>query len=250
MIVGKIAFVMKYGTVAKVWCYAKMKIRACLGVLKFRHSKGVGFVLRRCPRRETLMSYRIASWTMVILYTGFLSVFADGGLSSVSDKERKDYLHKAKVWHQTDIPNTNILAGAESEIAVPFNEQVTCQYVEPQVQPSGYAPKFRCRFSNGGQNVHVKYDTREVYGEVAGTRLLWALGFFTDKNYAVKLRCLGCPGKNPFHPSPQEARVDRTLDNALIEEDFPGEIAQFHDQGWAWKELNDVDEKSGGSGKA
>ena len=195
------------------------------------------------------MSLRIASWSLIVLYTGLLSVFSDGGLSSLSEKERKEYLHRSKVWHQTDIPNTNILAGPESEIAVPFDQQVTCQYVEPQSKPSGYAPKFMCRLSSGGQVVHVKYDTREVYGEVAGTRLLWSLGFFTDRNYAVKLRCLGCPEKNPFHPSQGEARVERTINNALIEQDFPGEIANSHDEGWAWKELNDVDEKSGGSSK-
>lgn len=185
----------------------------------------------------------------LIIFLFAVTAFADGDLAQVSDKARKEYLREAKVWHQTDIANTNILAGPQSTIAAAPEQEVTCQYVEPQGDPEGYAPKFKCKLP-AGQIVRVKYDTREVFGEVAGTHLLWALGFFTDRNYPVKLKCLGCPERSPFHPKPEEARIERNFSKTLIEEDFPGEIGEHHDQGWKWKELDEVDVRAGGSSRA
>jgi hypothetical protein len=110
--------------------------------------------------------------------------------------------------------------------------------VEPKEPPGGTTPKFKCKLRSGDV-VRVKYDTPEVFAEIAGSRLLWALGFYADKDYLVKIRCLKCPEKNPFKPEPHEARITRLIPDAMIEENFQGDIIeQSEDQGWNWSELS------------
>ena len=60
-------------------------------------------------------------------------------------------------------------------------------------------PKFHCEMPDG-QVLKVKYGASngELPAEVAGTRLLAALGFGADAMYVVgKVRCTGCP-RSPF----------------------------------------------------
>lgn len=71
-----------------------------------------------------------------------------------------------------------------------------CRFVnEP---PSGTTAKFNCVL-DGGAVIKVKYGRNpEIQGEVAGTRLLRALGFPADDVAIVpRLRCYGCP-RDPF----------------------------------------------------
>jgi hypothetical protein len=197
-------------------------------------------------RLEVPMSI-LKSCVFLFLFSWIL--FPPGDLSHLSRSARSHYLHEARVWRQTDIPGTNILAGPQSPIAIPPEHEVDCQYVEPREVPTGYSPKFQCKLAGSQQVAHVKYGSHEVYAEVAGTRLLWALGFYTDEDYPVKIRCSGCPEKSPFHPSKSEARVERYFDDAIIEQAFEGEIAEYHDQGWTWQELDLVDVRFGGAPK-
>jgi hypothetical protein len=67
----------------------------------------------------------------------------------------------------------------------------------------------------------------------------------------VKIRCLKCPSKNLTKPSKEEARIERIIEGAIVERNFSGkEISVYHDEGWNWDELDQVDPKSGGSSKA
>lgn len=144
----------------------------------------------------------------------------------------------------------DIMAGPQNEISVPPEQEVTCKFVEPKTRSKGFSPKFKCKLNNGA-TVRVKYSSRETYSEIAATRLLWALGFYTDEVYPVKLRCLGCPKDNPSHPAKGEPRVEMVFNDAIIERSFPGEeIGEFRDEGWKWEELDQVDPKSGGSSRA
>jgi len=72
----------------------------------------------------------------------------------------------------------------------------------------------RSKLSGSGAVVRVKYgkDTHEVYSEVAATRLLWALGFYADEMYPVRLKCLQCPEKDPTRPKKDEPRIDLIID--------------------------------------
>jgi hypothetical protein len=179
-----------------------------------------------------------------------LSVLDACKLWQIPNWTRKQYLRKGKVWHKTEIPRMDILAGPQNDIAVPAEQEVTCKFVEPKKRSSGFSPKFKCTLNNGAM-VRVKYSSRETYAEIAATRLLWALGFYTDEVYPVKLRCLGCPKNNPSHPAKDEPRVEMVFQDAIMERNFPGtEIGEFSDQGWKWGELDQVDPKFGGSSRA
>jgi hypothetical protein len=112
---------------------------------------------------------------------------------------------------------------------------------------TGHSLKFACDVGNG-DIVKVKFGEAngEVYGEVAATRLLWALGFGADRMYPVRVNCLGCPSSLGGVPSSAGAF---TFDPAVIERSMTG--ARFEDDpGWSWSELELVEEESGGSPRA
>jgi hypothetical protein len=188
---------------------------------------------------------------VAILLCGSNVLFEDADFWRVSDKDRKYYLTKGQVWHQTDIGSTDVYAGPSGEIAIPPETEVACKYVEPRIRSTGHSPKFKCKLPKNNETVRIKFGSKEANAEVAGTRLLWALGFYSDKNYPVRLKCLGCPGKNPSKPSSDEARLDRLLEDTVLEENFEGkEIGVYPDQGWNWQEIELVDEKIGGASRA
>ena len=61
----------------------------------------------------------------------------------------------------------------------------------------------------------------EMYGEVAATRLLWALGFGADRMYPVKVICRNCPENAVKNGKPVPGQ--RTFDPAAIERKVPGD---------------------------
>ena len=73
------------------------------------------------------------------------------------------------------------------------NADVDCTFaIEPV---DGSTPKFKCLLPSG-ERIKVKYGlpNGELPAEVAGTRLLAALGFPSDRMYKVhSVRCRGCP---------------------------------------------------------
>ena len=82
----------------------------------------------------------------------------------------------------------------------------------------------------------------EVYGEVAATRLLWALGFEADRMYPVRVLCRECPSRF----GGRESSGGRLFDPAVIERTVPG--SEFDkDPGWSWTEIDSVDPALGGA---
>ncbi len=160
-------------------------------------------------------------------------------------KERNNYLQHARLWQKTEIPTMNLLGGPQNEIAVPLDAEVQCHYVEENGEVIGASPKFKCSLLDSGEVVRIKFSRRETYAEIAGTRLLWALGFYTDEVYPVKLRCFGCPQHDPSEPEDEETRMERVVEDAIMERNFDGvELGQFPDQGWKWRELDRIAKRS------
>src|SRR5262249_3921591 len=153
--------------------------------------------------KDVMTFRRICLFVLLFLLTAAL--FPSEKLRRTTPKIRKAYLRQAKIWHWTDIPKTNFLAGLKS------HSEVVCQYIEPKQVSRGFSPKFECKLLGTGEVLRVKYDTREIFGELAGSHLLLALGFYADENYPARIRCLGCPQTNPRQPSADEPREERTI---------------------------------------
>jgi hypothetical protein len=123
------------------------------------------------------------------------------------------------------------------------NETVNCTYHEKAM--SGRSAKFTCIIPPDDE-VKVKFgrENGEVYAEVAATRLFWALGFPADRMYPVRVVCTKCP------PQPDVPKIDGAIlfDPSSIERKFKGwTIETAPDTGWAWPELDNVDESAGGA---
>jgi hypothetical protein len=122
---------------------------------------------------------------------------------------------------------------------------VSCKYVDHKSK--GRSPKFSCE-TDSGDDLKVKYGQTngEVYGEVAATRLLWALGFGADHMYPVKVDCHDCPS-DPARDT-RERRHEVLFNPATIERKMPGDVMEsFPDSGWSWRELDLVSEPAGGA---
>jgi hypothetical protein len=184
--------------------------------------------------------------------------------------ERAGYLRRARVWEPTDVASKDLYNGPEGTMELSVGQDVACDFVPKPL--SGWTEKFLCRLDDGTV-VKIKYvqDDRfkEVYGEVLGTRLFWALGFYADKMLPVRVTCRHCP-KRPWdyvnarknrhalddqgriRSFPPEAELGTyTFDPAAMEEKIDAEpIEERKDQGWSWTELGRVDAKAGGATRA
>jgi hypothetical protein len=125
----------------------------------------------------------------------------------------------------------------------------------------GATPKFECTLPDGTQ-VKVRYGRTnpEIPAEIAATRLMSAIGFPTDRLYAVRsVACEGCP-QYPFTalrcyrrvhlewacmPFRSEGHV-RSFSPVVVEVRHPGDkIESFEDEGWGWYELAQIDSRAG-----
>ncbi len=164
---------------------------------------------------------------------------------TLSPQDRLLILRRSQLWEKTDVASKDLKRGPQGKGAFAPGETVSCTYVERKLD--GHTPKFDCAVA-ADDEVKVKYglENGEVYGEVAGTRLLWALGFGADRMYPVRVVCRGCPHGLPG------GRVDSAgavvFDPAVIERKAAGhEITARDHEGWSWKELDLVDEAAGGA---
>lgn len=172
-------------------------------------------------------------------------------LELIPSESRKKLLRRAHVWKPTEVARMNILQGAENEVSVPFDATIECEYVQPKSELKGVIPKFLCKTASG-HTLRVKYgsENKEIYSEVAATRLFWALGFYADDVYPVQVKCLNCPEK-PFQAEPDAPRGTYIYKDAIIEREFPGTvIEEKEDQGWTWKELETISSEDRGAPKA
>jgi hypothetical protein len=187
--------------------------------------------------------------------------------SAARGLHREAALRAARVWQppSVPIPQVDFSANPRTPDGFQASEEVSCRFVIQKL--SGTTPKFRCALPDG-RVLKVKYGARnpELAAEVAASRLLSALGFGADDMFVVRrVRCAGCPpfpfqalrcdeiiGIRPicFAGGLDYSRV-RTFDTAVIEHRVEGDVIEAAtDQGWAWYELDKIDEASGGSPRA
>jgi hypothetical protein len=178
-----------------------------------------------------------------------------------SQQDRLQLLRQASIFTPKTISESDIMVGPEQEahqFHLHFNDKVSCEFALAGEKKNGNTPKFDCRITRvvsadgkvqvltddmKEEPVKVKFhtDNREIYAEVAATRLFWALGFYADSMFPVRLECLNCP------PDPQTAsgpKGTRLFNEAVIERKFPGHkvyVGKDEDAGWSWKEFETVD---------
>lgn len=183
-----------------------------------------------------------------------------------SAEERDSYIRSAEVWNPIDVNSIDLFKGPLLPDAMSVGQTIECTFLDPEQDEKslgGYTPKFSC-LKDDGTRLKVKYGNRnaEVFSEVIGSRLLWALGFSVDRNYSVDVICRDCP-ENPwgyiknlgsyerrrisYDPEIQERyywfeqylKADRVFSPAVIEIKHSGEkIENGSLIGWSFKELN------------
>jgi hypothetical protein len=177
-------------------------------------------------------------------FIGFTTVPA--GADDVKPAVRLEAIKRAQVWEPTDIPSKDMVAGPERKDGFKTGETISCDFVGKKM--TGRSPKFTCAIPPDDE-LKVKYgrDNGEVYGEVAATRLLWALGFGADAMYPVKILCHKCPQR--LGGTPNDGRLDEILfDPVAVERKMHGhDIVTHKDEGWSWAELDQVSESAGGA---
>lgn len=183
-----------------------------------------------------------------ILFPG-LVIFGVAGVGATEDgprpkESRAATVARSQVWSPTDVRRMDIERGPKAADGFAPGAIVECEYHEKEL--SGNSPKFACIIGDDDE-VKVKFGgtNGEVYAEVAASRLLWALGFRTDRMYPVKILCRGCPPELEGI-----GRLDgrRLIDPATIERKAAGE--EMGEDGWGWPELDQIDERAGGAPRA
>jgi hypothetical protein len=221
-------------------------------------------------RPRTLPGWSAGLLAALLLFPWTASAASGPKLPTPTSAERIESIRRARVWEPTDVASKDLFNGPEGELKFAVDQEVTCDFV-PKVL-GGLTEKFMCRLENG-KIYKVKYDRgdrfKEVFGEVLGTRLFWALGFPVDRMLPVRVTCRGCP-KEPWkfvnekknklpldeqgliRSLPPEAEVGTyTFDPAAIEEKLDAAaIEEKKNQGWSWSSLDHVDESLGGATKA
>jgi hypothetical protein len=158
---------------------------------------------------------------------------------------RQALIARASVWRPTDITSINLSKTPSAKGAFPTGATVTCKFHSIDLRKG--SPKFDCEIPPDDV-VKVKYggSNGEVFGEVAATRLLSALGFAADRMYPVRVVCKDCP---TLPGSIARENGDSIFDPATIERKTDGKEF-FEEQGWAWPELDHVADEARGARRA
>ncbi len=169
----------------------------------------------------------------------------------ITAEQRLDAIRHAQIWNRTNVAAMDMVAGPRVPGAFAPGATVTCTYHEETF--SGSTPKFGCTIGRKDR-VKVRYgrDNPELFAGVAATRLLWALGFGADALYPVHVVCVKCPRKVSLD-DPHAAEAGETrFEYAAIERKMPGRELEAPSvgPGWAWPELDKVDERAGGAPRA
>jgi hypothetical protein len=179
-------------------------------------------------------------------------------IDKLTVEERRSILDRAQVFRSVKTATLDLLAGPGGGDAFKLDQNVTCDFAYPDEPLSGVTPKFECAVAPKDV-VKVKYgkDNGEVFAEVAGSRLFWALGLVADRMYPVRVTCRNCPA-NPHAVSTIEWSLGkpgnvatREFDPAVIERKFDGdevEVPKF--EGWSWRELDLVADNEVGASRA
>lgn len=176
-----------------------------------------------------------------------------------SPKDRLAAMHDAAIYKPTAVGEADIMAGPKQEkkqFQLHFNDKVICDFATPGSKMGGKTPKFGCKITrvestdgtvqtltpdmDEADPVKVKFggNDNEVYAEIVATRLMWAMGYYSDSWFPVRVECHNCP-ENPVSGSgPPSTKM---FDPATIVRKFPGHKmveAGKDDEGWSWKELD------------
>ena len=176
----------------------------------------------------------------------------------VSKQERLHQLEQAQIFADRETSTLDLRTGPVMGLTFDPATVVACEYHTPGIRLGGATPKFLCKV--GGTVYKVKYlpsarygttgrngrsADREIYGEMAATRLFWALGFGADRVFLTNVTCHGCPASPHDGPDEREQRTRaysrsvRAIGIALIEQRFEGAtIAAGGKEGWTWSELH------------
>jgi hypothetical protein len=166
----------------------------------------------------------------------------------LNKESRREFIRRAHVWSPTSVPAMDLRIGPQGAGAFAPDELVTCTYVQAKLP--GTSPKFRCAV-NERDVVKVRYGAKngKLQASVVATRLLWALGFGADRVYPVRVRCIGCSSDPWTQHAP--AQSEHLFDEAVIERKPNGhEMRAENKGGWAWPELDSIDERAGGAPRA
>jgi hypothetical protein len=186
-------------------------------------------------------------------------------LTSTRTRAREEALARARVWSRPTLPISQFDFAANPPDGFQVSDEVSCRFVVKKL--SGLTQKFHFQLPDG-RIFKVKYGAQnaELQAEVAGTRLLRALGFSADDMFVVRaVHCDGCP-RFPFHSlkcnerlalpalcfgGPLGADGVRTFASVVIERRLEGTVIEsFEDQGWSWYEVDRIDSSRGGATRA
>jgi len=184
---------------------------------------------------------------------------------STNMRLRDEAFSRARVWSSPVVPIAQFDFASNPPQGFQTSDDVSCRFVVQKL--SGRTQKFHCQLADG-RILKVKYGARnaELQAEVAGTRLLRALGFSADDMFVVHgVQCEGCP-RFPFHAlkcnealglpalcfgGPFSGGGVRTFTSAVVERRLDGTVIEgFDDQGWNWYELDRIDASRGGATRA
>jgi hypothetical protein len=119
-------------------------------------------------------------------------------LPTPTREERAEYLRRSRVCEGSDVASKDLYNGPKGTLPFAPDQEIACEFGPKPL--AGVTEKFLCRLDDG-RVFKVKYDEghkyKEVFGEILGTRLFWALGFYADRMLSVRVRCGNCP-KHPW----------------------------------------------------
>ena len=128
-------------------------------------------------------------------------------------KDRLTAMHAAALFAPKAVADANMMQGPaqdKKQFQLHFNDKVICDFTTPGSKMGGNTPKFECKITSvvstdgkvqtltpdmDEEPVKVKFgaDDNEVYAEVVATRLMWALGYYADSWFPVRVECHNCP---------------------------------------------------------
>jgi membrane-associated phospholipid phosphatase len=163
--------------------------------------------------------------------------------SAQAVEPRASIIARAQVWHATEVSKMDLSQGPRLPDAIEPGATVRCNFVDRTFD--GKSPKFACVLPSG-EEAKVKFGETngEVPGEVAATRLLWALGFGADVMYPVRVICRGCPD---WVSGRMAGPGERLVDPAVIERKMPAREIPGTPEAWSWPELDLIREDEGGA---
>lgn len=176
----------------------------------------------------------------------------------VSDAERLEALSRAMVWQAPRVPVSQARLNSD-----PQPQFISCTFMIADV--GGTTPKFDCQVDSG-ERLRVKYGrSPEIPSEVAAARLLHALGFGADDVMMVeRLRCYGCPaepfitmrtlglaGAHEWYGKVMNQDSYKEFEWVAVERKHWGRAIETEAiEGWAFFELDLIDQNKGGAPKA